>query len=882
MAKVLTSVSGAVISAASAGYAPTNSNDVSAIVEASLPSAMSSYVNYSAVGTNSADQIVSIGGSSIAGGGGTATGDYVAITSREVTIGNLNTAEGSTDGNIPSSKVGAFAQGFNNSSYCALVQGGYNTASSESLVVGSNNSAKEKSIVVGFMNTASANESIVVGSTNSATGSCNIAVGSDNRAYDAGISVGLYNTAVHTGIALGRSASASMNSIAVGGTAETDSLSIGTINRAYASSVAIGQQCTASRESFAHGKGLYAQGGELSFGTFNSSGNGYVKLSLGDGTANNARHNLLTVYKSGEINITTSTSDTAGINIVSTLTGKADSSSLSSYVNYSSIGTDSASAITSIGGSSIAGGGGGGVVTATAGVSGYVSAINGTGVAGILSSIRHIGSSEGLLGEEFMSVEDGNEWNNYTGTTSSDFGGLGSSVGKVSVTGSTVENVKIEILDSAYNVLESGILANDSETLELTSNTDIQYISAYNTAGSWAYISVSAYNVVPEHDTLVEMAQKWYVDNELNGRLPDSASAYFVQNSAITYNGNNDVTGINGHSIAAGGEDVTASATLSGTYYDRGWKTAHYGAYKTSTISNTTSGPVLKLSYETPTPGYPGIYGSTGTYVLGFTNDTYGRYTGTAVSAAYNSEPYAQNLCVHYTSESNYGGYRTGSATISLDALIPLMEHANDFVQWADNSVYQSIYVSNGSAFLQNTALHTVNSYDSMNIMGSGTTYDNTLVYNNGSNDPTFVYHGPATISGSCGEYDTAWPMLVISSTSDVSNVSVKPGYLNSSTNTIYPDYEWNDVYLSSIDSSITGSGYYEIPLAKVLAAFSLGTYTEGDGWAASAISGGEQTLTLRDVYTDQYNTAFSFKSNAPSTVMAAGMKAGLGYFGFN
>ena len=89
MAFVLTSISGNLISAASAGYAPTNSADVSAIASAYVESgvsgkadssALSSYVPYSSLEYNTASAISGINGSALAAGSTYSAGEGIDIT----------------------------------------------------------------------------------------------------------------------------------------------------------------------------------------------------------------------------------------------------------------------------------------------------------------------------------------------------------------------------------------------------------------------------------------------------------------------------------------------------------------------------------------------------------------------------------------------------------------------------------------------------------------------------------------------------------------------------------------------------------------------------------------------------------------------------------
>jgi len=95
MAYVLSSVSGNLISAASAGFAPTNSGDVSAIASSYAESAvsgkadssaLSSYVPYSSLEYNTASAISGINGSALAAGSTYSAGEGIDITDDVISV----------------------------------------------------------------------------------------------------------------------------------------------------------------------------------------------------------------------------------------------------------------------------------------------------------------------------------------------------------------------------------------------------------------------------------------------------------------------------------------------------------------------------------------------------------------------------------------------------------------------------------------------------------------------------------------------------------------------------------------------------------------------------------------------------------------------------
>ena len=365
--------------------------DASASGNFVMDSSMTSWIPYSALGY-SGTAISGIGGSSLAGmGGGGVTGDYVEKSAREVAIGI-----GSTASDI------AFAQGLGcRASYKSFSQGQSNTASANSLTQGMENTATNYSFAQGQSNSAQ-DDSIAQGYANRAYAD-SFAQGSDNTASYESITQGYLNTATYTSFAQGLHNTATDTSFAQGkfNSADSNSFSQGSGNSAHSNSFAQGSGNSARSNSFAQGDHNSAAYTAAVFGTYNLHGNGSTStgdsaaFAIGDGTALSARHDLMLVTKNGEITMYSSTADTVGLGLVSSIkaisaaaTGGVDSatvsaiassyaesavsgkldasasgdfvanSAMTSWIPYSALGY-SGTAISGIGGSSLAGMGGG-------------------------------------------------------------------------------------------------------------------------------------------------------------------------------------------------------------------------------------------------------------------------------------------------------------------------------------------------------------------------------------------------------------------------------------------------------------------------------------------------------------------------------------------
>lgn len=172
----------------------------------------------------------------------------------------------------------------NSASWGGGATGDYVEKSATILTIGSNNTALYEGAAIGTKNSASDEA---------------FAHGSNNRSYHNSLSQGYYNTASSNAFALGHTCFAQSNSIAVG------------------------MRCSASGTSFAQGYYVSSRDTTFAFGQYNLRGNGSVDsaaFAIGDGTASNARHDLMLVTKNGEITMYSSTADATGIGLVSSIT----------------------------------------------------------------------------------------------------------------------------------------------------------------------------------------------------------------------------------------------------------------------------------------------------------------------------------------------------------------------------------------------------------------------------------------------------------------------------------------------------------------------------------------------------------------------------------
>lgn len=243
-------------------------------------SAISSY----ALSADVSSCIDTVSSNSASWGGG-ATGDYVEKSAIEVTIGDSNTALDT-----------AFAQG-------------------------SANSAERYSLVQGYGNSAL---------------QCSMAQGYDNLADHWSIAQGTHSTSYSDSLAQGYYNSAYSHSFAQGGRIS-----------ASGSSMAQGYYNSAFNVSFAQGMYLSAVNTAAVFGISNLRGNGDTATGdsaafvIGDGwESSTGRHDLMVVTKDGEITLFSSTADTTGTGIMSSLRHiSANYQPSGDYIYASSLGT---------------------------------------------------------------------------------------------------------------------------------------------------------------------------------------------------------------------------------------------------------------------------------------------------------------------------------------------------------------------------------------------------------------------------------------------------------------------------------------------------------------------------------------------------------------
>ena len=396
----LTSVNGAPVSASRAGNAANASfansawydgtgRFISALPDSATVSAIASAYTTGKQDTLTFsyddDKISAINGSALAGqGGGGATGDYVEKSAIPLAVGTSLSAEGTSVaiGDLVSSKVCSFAAGINmTASGYAFVHGTECSANAYAFAQGSKCSASANALSQGYSSVA---------------GDRGLAVGNRARATYDSLAVGGTVTATDTALAQGSSV-----------TAYTCSFAQGRSSYASGFSVAQGASAKASGTSMAIGLHVSAYNQMTAFGQWNATYDGNTATGssaafvIGDGTASTAKHDLMLVTKDGEITMYSSTADTSGTGIMSSIraisaaatgggvdsatvsaiassyaesaaSGKQDSSAMSAYLPFSAISADENSAITSINGSSV---GGAQVVTATGSAN-----LNGTGI----------------------------------------------------------------------------------------------------------------------------------------------------------------------------------------------------------------------------------------------------------------------------------------------------------------------------------------------------------------------------------------------------------------------------------------------------------------------------------------------------------------------
>ena len=274
---------------------------------------------------------------------------YVEKSAKTVAIGSaeaLNTSLAQGDG-VTASYL-SFAQGSGVSAYYySLAQGKASTSDTYSLAQGYSAIARFGSLAQGSSVSASG-RSLAQGSFASATDQSlaqgysaiarfgSLAQGSSVSASGRSLAQGYSSFADGTSLAQGDHTTAGSNSLAQGYSARaTDqSFAQGDLVTATVGSFAQGSGVQAYNWAFAHGKGVTASASATVFGTFNLKGNGSadnVSFTIGDGTAASDRHDLLNVFRDGEITTYSSTSDTTGFAFRSAIQAKQDSSAMTGY-----------------------------------------------------------------------------------------------------------------------------------------------------------------------------------------------------------------------------------------------------------------------------------------------------------------------------------------------------------------------------------------------------------------------------------------------------------------------------------------------------------------------------------------------------------------------
>ena len=139
-----------------------------------------------------------------------------------------------------------------------------------------------------------------------------------------GFAFGSY-VGAENGVAFGSQVTGKYTSLAAGNHAYAydNSLAVGDYVSAEHTSMAQGRYVTASSNSFARGSFVSAINSATVLGTYNQSGDGAgstgAAFVIGDGTASNARHDLMVVTKDGEITMFSGTADSVGTGIMSSI-----------------------------------------------------------------------------------------------------------------------------------------------------------------------------------------------------------------------------------------------------------------------------------------------------------------------------------------------------------------------------------------------------------------------------------------------------------------------------------------------------------------------------------------------------------------------------------
>jgi hypothetical protein len=334
MAFVLSSVSGNLISAASAGYAPTNGGDVSAIASAYQVVSVTSTELYAGTafltGVNgapiSAERAGHAANASLANSAWyDGTGRLISSLpgSSEVSSIASSYAEAAVSGKADASSLSSYALSSdvsgvidtvsaNSASWGGGATGNYVETSATEVTIGSGNTAKYTSFVQGGENSASGTS---------------LAQGGGNTSVNQSLVQGYLNSAKNDSMAQGIACTAMDTAFAQGShnSAKSFSFAQGTYNSAVSDSFVHGSHSLAKAYSFAQGQYVSASATAAAFGRYNLRGNGNTSIGdsaafvLGDGTGADARHDLMVVTKNGEITMYSSTADEVGTGIMSSI-----------------------------------------------------------------------------------------------------------------------------------------------------------------------------------------------------------------------------------------------------------------------------------------------------------------------------------------------------------------------------------------------------------------------------------------------------------------------------------------------------------------------------------------------------------------------------------
>lgn len=264
---------------------------------------MGDYVGYSAIGTDSANQIISIHGSAIADAGvNYRAGQYIQISGDEISVTGVQSAgdyattaqlaekldASATSGFLPASASSEFIPESASGGF-QLVQdmSGYATTAA----LGEKLDASASS---SFASTADLSAYIPKSATNLALGdsasaaNASIAVGDSSYANDGSVSMGNGSTAEFNSIAFGYRAHGYDTSIALGYAQATGySVAVGSNTQATGNSLGLGSSNTANENSLSIGTGNVSTAGGLALGTDNSA----LYNSIAVGASNTAWDN---------------------------------------------------------------------------------------------------------------------------------------------------------------------------------------------------------------------------------------------------------------------------------------------------------------------------------------------------------------------------------------------------------------------------------------------------------------------------------------------------------------------------------------------------------------------------------------------------------------